>query len=131
MSATLILVSDKIKNVAHHYINIAPAETIVTFTKPSRTKLQNARMWAMLEKVAENCDWHGMKYCKEDWKDYFFHSLKRSKWMPDESGGYVPVGMHTSTLNKQDHADLTMILEEFCARNEIDLGDCDDVSQAN
>ena len=123
MVATLILRNDHIKERARHFVNIAPVDTIVTFAEPNRTKLQNARMWAMLEKVATSCDWHGMKYAKEDWKDYFFHSMKRSKWMPDENGGFVPIGMHTSTLNKQDHSDLTMIIEEFCARNEIDLGE--------
>lgn len=123
MVATLILRNDNIKATARYWIGIAPPDTVVTFKKPKRSIPQNDRMWAMLTIVSRECEWHGMKYVPEDWKDYFFHSLKRSKFMPDENGGYVPVGMHTSTLNKQDHSDLTMIIEEFCARNEIDLGE--------
>ena len=123
MPATLVLRNDTIKAKAHEWVNIAPPDTVVTFKKPRRSTPQNDRMWAMLTIVATECEWQGMKYPPEDWKDYFFHSLKRGRFMPDENGGYVPVGMSTSKLNKQDHSDLTMIIEEFCARNEIDLGE--------
>ena len=123
MPATLVLRNEATKAKAHEWVNIAPPDTVVTFKKPKRSTPQNDRMWAMLTIVSNECEWHGMKYPPEDWKDYFFHSLKRGKFMPDENGGYVPVGMSTSRLNKQDHSDLTMIIEEFCARNEIDLGE--------
>ncbi len=123
MTQTLIFRNDSIKNTARHWIDIAPVGTVVTFKQSKRSVPQNSRLWAMLTCVSTQLEWHGMKYTPEDWKDFFMHSLKRAKFMPDENGGYVPVGMSTSALSKQDHADLTMIIEEFAARNDVNLGE--------
>ena len=121
MTATLIIRNEGIRSRARHWINIAPVNTIVTFKQSKRSVPQNDRMWAMLSCVSNQLLWHGMKYSPENWKDFFMHSLNRSKFMPDENGGYVPIGMSTSALSKKDHSDLTMIIEEFAARNEVDL----------
>lgn len=90
---------------------------------PKRTLDQNARMWATLTDIAEQVDWHGVKYSPEDWKDYFMHAMKRARWMPCEEGGLVPIGMHTSSISKSEMSDLVILMEEFGARNGVAFGD--------
>jgi hypothetical protein len=87
--------------------------------EPTRTHLQNARMWAMLTDVAEQLVWHGQTYIAEDWKDFFMHALRRAKWMPAEEGGMVPIGMQTSRLTVKEHGELMEVIAEFGARNGV------------
>lgn len=119
--AVIILsrVSDRRK--AKDWIDAAPAMTVVEFRTSKRTIPQNARMWAMLTAIADQLVWHGEKYPPETWKEYFTHCLQGGRFMPHEEGGMVPVGHRTSRMTKDEHSDLTTLIEAFAARQGVEL----------
>lgn len=121
--ALLILATASDKEKARAWINRAPWNTRVTFQGPRRTVPQNDLQWAALTDISQQVLWHGQHYSPEDWKDWFMHALKRGRWMPDEDGGMVPVGMSTSGLSKEEFSDLLEIIKEFCARHEVKLNE--------
>ena len=121
--ALLVLTNQGVRDKAIGWIKKAPDGGRVTFQDAKRTLPQNDRQWALLTAVADQLDWNGRKYSTADWKDYFMHSLKGEEWMPDEDGGWVPIGLSTSRLSKDEHLKLTALIEAFCARQGVDLED--------
>lgn len=108
---------------AMDWIRRAPPGTRITFQGPKRSTPQNDRMWAMLTAISVQLLWHGQYWPPEDWKDFFMSALSREKFMPKEEGGFVLVGRSTSRLSKQEHSDLTALIEAFAARHDVDLGE--------
>ncbi|MEL6257867.1 MAG: recombination protein NinB [Pseudomonadota bacterium] len=106
---------------AANWIALAPAGTRVEFKKPRRSNEANAMMWVLLTAVAGQLEWHGQKLSSEDWKDYFMHSFRRARWVPDEDGGMVPIGMRTSDLSKEEMGDLIELIQEFGARHGVEF----------
>ena len=121
--ALLVLTNQGVRDKAIGWIKKAPDGVRVTFQDAKRTLPQNDRQWALLTAVADQLDWNGRKYSTADWKDYFMLSLKGEEWMPDEDGGWVPIGLSTSRLSKDEHSKLTALIEAFCARQGVDLED--------
>jgi hypothetical protein len=121
--ALIILAGDRERAKAINWIATAPVNTRVEFKAARRSLDQNAAMWAALTELASQLEWHGQKYTAEDWKDYLMHALKRARWMPDEDGGMVPIGMRTSDLSKAEMSDLLELIHEFAARHNITLHD--------
>lgn len=119
--ALLIIEGDLDRAKASSWAQKAPNGTRIEFKSSKRSLPQNSRMWAMLTKIAEGLEWHGQKYSPDDWKDYFIHALKRERWMPAEEGGMIPIGRSTSSLTKDEHSELTALIEAFAARQGIDL----------
>ena len=119
--ATLFLNTDADRKKAASWVRQAPAGTRVDFVENKRSVDQNSRMWCLLTAVADQLTWHGQKYDTASWKDYFMHAYRGERWMPAEDGGMVPIGRSTSKLTKEEHSDLTAIIEAFCARQGVDL----------
>ena len=137
MSVKLRLDTDRNRAQAKRWIDVAPSTTAVSFEDLAnkRTGEQNDRLWVLLT-MCQNLVKHlptegygiwedGMKFSKEDWKDYFCHSLSRSRWMPDENGGMVPLQLRTSKMDKQTHGDLQTLVEEFLTRMGVDIQETD------
>ena len=101
------------------WLDTAPDLSRVTLDEPKRNHEQNAALWAILTDISAQVPWHGQTYTPEDWKDYFCHALKRARWMPDEQGGMVPIGMSTSGYSWRDFGDLLTVATEFGARNGV------------
>lgn len=101
----------------------APDLTRVTIMDPKRSIPQNDRMWVLLDRVSSALLWHGQHYTSEEWKDYFMHAYRGEKWMPSEDGGMVPIGRSTSALSRDEHSELQILIEAFCARQGIDIGE--------
>jgi len=130
---TLNLDSMANREKAIKLIRKSPPGTFLTFKRNKRSVDQNSRMWAMLSIISkamrydQNQGWRvsdeGAKYSPDDWKDFFAHSLSNANWMPGENGGMIPLSLRTSEMSKQEHSDLTTLIEEFAARNDIQLGD--------
>lgn len=124
MGRALVILRNVVdRTKAIDWIKRAPDETRVEFKSSNRTIPQNDRMWALLTLISEQLLWHGAKYPPEDWKDYFMHSLSGDRFMPHEDGGMIPIGRRTSKLTKDEHSDLTALMEAFAARHEIELGE--------
>lgn len=123
--ALIVLGNDHDRAKAISLIARAPVGTRVEVKAARRSLDQNAAMWAALTELASRLEWHGQKYTAEDWKDYLMHALKRARWMPDEDGGMVPIGMRTSDLSKAEMSDLLELIHEFAARHGVTLHDAE------
>lgn len=124
MSRALLVLDSKARRAkAAHWLSVAPDGTRVEFKKPRRTLEQNALLWARLTELSEQLDWHGQHYTPEDWKDYLMHALRKARWMPDEDGGMVPIGLRTSDLSKEEMGELIDLMEAFGARHDVTFTD--------
>lgn len=118
--ALLILYSDAMRAKAIDWISRAPKETRVTFQGPRRSLDQNARLWASLTEVAEQVEWYGQKLSSEDWKDVFTASLRRARVVPGlDPGTYVPLGMRTSDMSKDELSNLLELIYAFGAQHGV------------
>jgi hypothetical protein len=91
----------------------------LSVTKETRSTAQNARMWAMLQDVANQVIWHGRKLAKEDWKHVFSASLKKQDAVPGIDGGFVVLGQSTSQMTIPEMSDLMMLMDAFGANNGV------------
>jgi NinB protein len=119
--ALLILANDRIRQKAAHWIMVAPKDTRVEFKGPRRSNDQNSLLWVWLTEIARKLEWRGQKYSADDWKDYLMHSLRRARWMPDEDGGMVPIGMRTSDLSKEDFSNLLELTMAFATSHGVNV----------
>lgn len=121
--AVIVLGFAKDRTRAHLLIEQAPVNTRIWVKAPKRTLPQNDLMWSRLTELSRQLDWHGQKYTPDDWKDYLMHALRRARWMPDEDGGMVPVGMRTSDLSKEEMGELLDLMDAFAARHGVAFAD--------
>lgn len=124
MSRAFLVLDSKAKRAkAAHWLALAPDGTRVEFKRPRRSLEQNALLWSRLTELSEQLTWHGQRYTPEDWKDYSMHALRKARWMPDEDGGMVPIGLRSSDLSKDEMRDLLDLIEAFGARNGVTFSD--------
>ncbi len=121
--ATLFIGSETKRAVALDWLERAPLGFTVNFLRSKRTTPQNDRMWAMLTEVSRQVEWFGKRLPPEDWKTLFMDALnKEVRAVPNLDGtGFVDLGRSTSRLTKDEHADLTMLIEAFAAKHNVDL----------
>src|ERR1700738_3512424 len=97
-----------------------PVGTTVEFRAPRRSNDQNALMWSLLGQVSKQVDWYGAKLSSEDWKDVLTASLRRTRVVPGiDAGTFVPLGMRTSQMTKQELADLIELVVAFGAERGV------------
>lgn len=118
---TLRTIADRDR--ACRWVRQAPIGSRVEFKSPRRTLPQNDRMWAMLTEIARQVDWYGQKLTPDDWKDVFTASLRRAHVVPGIDGGFVPLGMRTSDMTKEEMSDLFSLIEAFAAERGVVLGE--------
>jgi len=123
--ATLVLVSQEIRQRAAHWAAKLPEGTRVDFKAPKRSLPQNDRMWAMLTEVSAQLPWHGIKLSADDWKLIFLDALKRElRMVPNIDGsGFVNLGRSSSDLSKGEMADLITLIEQFGANHGVTFHD--------
>lgn len=119
--ALVVLYGRHDREKAAGWVSRAPVGSRVEFKGPARSLDQNSTMWLWLTALATKLDWHGQKYSPDDWKDYLMHSFKRARWMPDEDGGMVPIGMRTSDLSKEEMSDFIELIIAFATRHGVTL----------
>lgn len=99
-----------------------PAGTRISFKAAKRSLPQNDRLWAMLTDVARQVDWYGQKLTADDWKVIFSASLRKANVVPGiDAGTLVPLGMSTSSMDKQEFGALLELIEAFAAERGVDL----------
>ncbi len=96
--------------------------TKVEFRKKSRSLDQNALLWSCLGEISRQVDWYGQKLSADDWKDVFSASLRRARVVPGlDAGTYVPLGMRTSDMTKEEFSNLLELMFAFAAERNISL----------
>ena len=97
-----------------------PNGTTVEFRAPRRTLDQNALMWSLLGQVSKQVDWYGQKLSSEDWKDVLTASMRRTRVVPGiDAGTFVPLGMRTSQMSKEELGDLIELIYAFGAERNV------------
>ena len=93
---------------------------MVLEVKPQTRSLeQNSRLWAMLDEISEQVDWHGRKLTAEEWKHVFTAALKKQDVVPGIDGGFVVLGASTSKMTKAEMSDLQTLMEAFGAEKGV------------
>lgn len=87
----------------------------------TRSVEQNARMWAMLNEIAEHVVWYGEKLTAPEWKIVLSSVLARQKVVPGPDGGFVALGVSTSKLTKQQMSDLMLLIEAFGSEHGVEF----------
>lgn len=90
---------------------------------PTRSGEQNDRLHAMLDDIADQVEWAGAKRDSEAWKDIFTAALRSANHnldvVPGINGGFVLLGMHTSSMTVAEMTDLMTLMEAFGAEHGV------------
>lgn len=112
---------------AARFLENAPDDAAVSFTRPKRTGPQNAKLHAMITDVAGQIEWAGAKRDVEAWKDIFTAALRSAKHgldvVPGINGGFVLLGMHTSSMTVGEVADLIELIAAFGSEHGVEFHD--------
>ncbi|WP_292041531.1 recombination protein NinB [Massilia sp. UBA6681] len=122
MKRTFILAHDAARQNAIRYIAEAPAGYCVTVAEPTRTLEQNALMWPLLQKLADQVVWYGVKLSADDWKDLLTASLRKQRSAPGLDGGFVVFGERTRTYSKAEFSELIELIYAFGAQQGVEFG---------
>jgi hypothetical protein len=97
-----------------------PVGTTVEFRAPRRSNDQNALMWSLLGQISKQVDWYGTKLSSEDWKDVLTASLRHARDVPGiDPGTFVPLGMRTSQMTKDEISNLIELVYAFGAEHGV------------
>jgi hypothetical protein len=108
------------RNLIATWASNVPEGTTVEFRSPRRSTDQNALMWSLLGQISKQVEWYGQKLSSEDWKDVLTASLRRTRVVPGiEAGTFVPLGMRTSQMTKDELSDLIELIYAFGAEKEV------------
>lgn len=122
--ALLILQTAADRMRAAAWVHKAPAGTRLEFRASKRTLDQNALLWSRLTEIAQQVEWYGTKLSADDWKDVFTASLRRARVVPGlDPGTFVPLGMRTSDMDKQEFSDLLELIGAFGAEHGVTFQD--------
>lgn len=118
--AVVQIKADADRNLIARWARNVPEGTTVEFRAPRRSSDQNALMWSLLGQISKQVDWYGQKLTSEDWKDVLTASLRRARVVPGiDAGSFVPLGMRTSQMNKQELAELIELVYAFGAEHGV------------
>lgn len=106
-----------------------PDGTTVEFRAPRRSLDQNSLMWSLLGQISKQVDWYGQKLSSEDWKDVLTASLRRTRVVPGiDVGTFVPLGMRTSQMTKEEISELLELIYAFGAERGVHFRELELVS---
>ena len=118
---TFILAHQTARARAIEAIRTAPDGRVVVISQPTRNLAQNARLWVLLEALAQQVNWHGQKLTAEEWKDACTAALKRQRVIPGIDGGFVVLGQRTSRMTVGEMAELQTFIEAFGAQQGVNF----------
>jgi len=117
------------RNLVVTWAGTVPEGTTVEFRAPRRSLDQNALMWSLLQQISKAVDWYGQKLSSEDWKDVLTASLRRTRVVPGiDAGTFVPLGMRTSQMTKEEISDLLELIYAFGAERGVKFRELELVS---
>lgn len=119
MAINFILAHDIARKNAILAVQEAPQGHVVSIKAPTRSLMQNNRLWALLTDVSRQVEWYGRKLTPENWKDVFTAALKKQDVVPGIEGGFVVLGMSTSKMTKQEMVDLQELISAFGAEHNV------------
>lgn len=118
---TLKLSQDRVRALAHAWIDAAPEGTVVKFQpEPTRSLEQNAKLWAMLGDISKQVLHNGKHRSPESWKLLMMHALKyECAFEIGLNGEPFPVGFRSSQLGVKQMAELISWIYAYGAENGV------------
>lgn len=116
---TFVLAHDQARRNAINFVAAAPAGYCVTVSEPTRNLEQNAALWAMLTDISRQVVWHSRRLTSESWKHIFTSSLNKQDVVPGLDGGFVVLGVSTSSMTKRQMSDLLELIQAFGAQHDV------------
>lgn len=123
----LVIAGEIARKAICRHVLAAPEGHIVTIKEPIRNLEQNAKLWAMLTDLENQCDWHGIKLTAEEWKDLLSAGLVKSKVVPNIDGsGFVILGQRTSKMTIKQFSELLELVGMFGDSRGVKWGTIDE-----
>ena len=112
------------KRKAIEAITKAPPDHVAEIRQKKRTLEQNALLWRLLAITAQAVPWqvNGSKtmLTAAEWKDIFTASVKQeTRLAKGVRGGFVMLGLHSSTMTVSQMGDLIAFIEHFLAEKGV------------
>lgn len=127
--AVVTIKSTADRNLVSRWASNVQPGTTVEFRAPRRSNEANALMWSLLGQISKQVDWYGQKLSSEDWKDVLTASLRRTRVVPGiDAGTFVPLGMRTSQMTKEEISDLLELIYAFGAERGVKFRELELVS---
>ncbi|EFO2353293.1 recombination protein NinB [Escherichia coli] len=96
----------------------------VHIKEPKRSNPQNRLMWALLQDVSRQVEWHGRWLDAESWKCVFTAALKQQDVVPNLAGnGFVVIGQSTSRMRVGEFAELLELIQAFGTERGVKWSD--------
>jgi hypothetical protein len=110
-------------------IERAPDGYIVELKPPTRSLIQNKKLWAMLGDISKQVVWYGVKYESDDWKDILTASLRKElRTAPNVDGnGIVVLGMRTSQMTVGQMNELIAFMDAFGSQQGVKWSDPEEI----
>ncbi|WP_434779250.1 recombination protein NinB [Neisseria sp. Ec49-e6-T10] len=88
--------------------------------KITRSVSQNRLMWALLQDIANQVIWHGLKLTSDEWKEIITASWRGQRTVPNLEGtGFVVLGARTSKLSVDEMGELINVIIAFGHEQEV------------
>ena len=125
MSRALVIVRTQAdRNLIAKWAQGVPFGSRVEFKKPRRSLDQNSLLWSRLTEISQQVEWYGQHLSPEDWKDVCTASLRKARVVPGiDPGSYVPLGMRTSDMSKEEMTALLDLIEAFGVQQGVVFSD--------
>lgn len=118
--ASLTLTTPADRALLHKWADKLPQGSRIEAKSPRRSLDQNALLWSLLGQVSAQVEWYGVKLSSEDWKDVFSASLRKARVVPGiDPGTFVPLGMRTSDMTKEEMTNLIELVFAFGAERGV------------
>jgi len=118
--ATVIIRGPADRSLISRWAQNVDEGTIVEFRSARRSVDQNALMWSRLGEISRGVVWYGQKLSSEDWKDILSASLRKARVVPGlDAGSFVPLGMRTSDMTKDEMTALLDLIDAFAAEQGV------------
>lgn len=116
--------SERDRAKATKWVEKVPLGWTLIFKPPLRNLSQNNKMWALLDDIALQKEWHGKKRSSDNWKDLFTASLRGQELVPNLDGnGFVAFGSRTSEMGEEEMSNLLALIEAWGAQNGVVFSD--------
>lgn len=117
MSNPVIVRGPTQRAFARRLVDVTPQGWIIDFREPTRTDIQNRKLWPMCEDLAEQAVWpiNGRKLNKHQWKDAAVGLSRQMRGIeqdavPSPEGGYITIGGGSSKLTVAEFSHLIEVL---------------------
>ena len=128
---TFRLVNDMVRQRAVQAIMAAPNGWIVEAKEPTRSTVQNAKMWAMLADVAR-AQPDGRQATPEVWKALFMNAMGfECAFETGLDGRPFPTGFRTSRLTVSQMRDMIEFIYAYGAQHGVRWSEPNPIEQAS